>query len=174
MPLYGALPVVLAVGINHVGQWSKPAAAAVFGAILVLFASQELAWYQRLAPDTRSPATLECFSRNGVKGALADYWLSYKLTFLSGEQVIVAPTNGVDRYPPYTAFVRSLELPAGHSRASRFCYNEDPPVQSHISVRCALPYSCRPLPRAPSWRIFHYRPHAIDQGTPGRRAIRSS
>jgi hypothetical protein len=39
---------------------------------------------------------------------MADYWLSYKVTFLSGETLILAPTNGVDRYPPYTFFVRSL------------------------------------------------------------------
>jgi hypothetical protein len=39
---------------------------------------------------------------------MADYWLSYKLTFLSGETLILAPSNGVDRYPPYTSFVRSL------------------------------------------------------------------
>ena len=121
MPLFGALPVVLAVGIDQMGQWSKLAAAAAFGSLLVMFAAQELAWYQRLVPDTRSPAALECFASNGVRGALADYWMSYKLTFLSGERVIVAPTNGVDRYPPYTEFVRSLDLPAGGQ-----------PCQSHL------------------------------------------
>ena len=31
-----------------------------------------------------------------------------KLTFLSNEAIIVAPSNGVDRYPAYTHFVRSL------------------------------------------------------------------
>ncbi len=30
MPLFGALPVVLAVGIDQVGQWSKAAAVAAF------------------------------------------------------------------------------------------------------------------------------------------------
>jgi hypothetical protein len=48
--------------------------------------------------------------------ARADYWLSYKLTFLTGERVIVAPTNGVDRYPPYTAAVRAEP---SHRRSSR-------------------------------------------------------
>jgi len=107
MPLFAALPVVLALGVGQIGQWNKLAAGSAFAFLVLLFASQELAWYRRLAPDLRSQAALECLTRNGVRGALADYWLSYKLTFLSGERVIVAPTNGVDRYPPYTAFVRS-------------------------------------------------------------------
>jgi hypothetical protein len=120
MPLYAALPVVLAIGIEEMGQWGlwgKLAAASAFAALLTMFAAQEIAWYRGLAPDTRSQAALACFADNGVRGAFADYWLSYKLTFLSGERVIVAPTNGVDRYPSYTAYVRSI----GVTEAGQAC-----------------------------------------------------
>ena len=38
----------------------------------------------------------------GVRVAVADYWASYRLTFLFHEVPIVVPTNdGEDRYPPY-------------------------------------------------------------------------
>ena len=108
MPAWAAIPVVLAVGIDFVAKWNRRAALTTFGALLVMFATQQLGWYRRLAPDTRSQAILECLTRNAVRGTFADYWLSYKITFLSGEQVIVAPNNGVDRYPPYTTYVQSL------------------------------------------------------------------
>lgn len=38
----------------------------------------------------------------GIRHAQADYWVSYRLTFLSREQVIVVPNNQAeDRYAPY-------------------------------------------------------------------------
>jgi hypothetical protein len=77
---------------------------------------EQRAWYHQLAPDTRSAALIDCLERNGVKAAFADYWISYKLTFLTGERIIVAPRSGVDRYPFYTAQVRAQrptpEIPA--------------------------------------------------------------
>ncbi len=65
-------------------------------------------WYQKLQPDTRSLATLDCLRRNGIRGGYAEYWTAYKLTFLAEEKIIIAPTDGVDRYPRYTEHVRSL------------------------------------------------------------------
>jgi hypothetical protein len=45
----------------------------------------------------------------GVTHALADYWVSYRLTFLWRERVVVVPKNRVeDRYAPYAeAFERA-------------------------------------------------------------------
>jgi hypothetical protein len=45
----------------------------------------------------------------GVTHAMADYWVSYRLTFLWRERVVVVPKNRVeDRYPPYAdAFERA-------------------------------------------------------------------
>lgn len=45
---------------------------------------------------------------HGVRGALANYWLAYRLTFLFDEREIVVPRFPVtDRYPPYRAYVRA-------------------------------------------------------------------
>jgi hypothetical protein len=114
IPLFAALPVVLALGIEQIGQWNRLAAGSALALMVLMFAAQEVAWYRRLAPDARSQTALECLTRNGVRGAFADYWMSYKLTFLSHERIIVAPTTGVDRYPPYTEFVRSLGVTQGN------------------------------------------------------------
>ncbi len=107
MPAAGALAVVLALGVWRLFRWSRLAGAVALAAILGLFGAGQLAWYRQLAPDVRSPELIACLDRAGVRAAVADYWLSYKLTFISGERIIVAPENGVDRYPPYTAHVRA-------------------------------------------------------------------
>jgi hypothetical protein len=108
MPIYGAVPAVLAIGIDDVWRWRRGAAIAVLVSVVALFAAQQIAWYERLSPDTRSQAIVDCLTVHGLRGAVADYWVSYKVTFLSNERLILAPSNGIDRYPPYTAFVRSL------------------------------------------------------------------
>jgi hypothetical protein len=111
MPIYGALPTVLAIGVDAAWRRSAVVAAAIFAAVAAVWTVAQVRWYQRLAPDTKSPAAIACLESAGVRGVFADYWVSYKLTFLTDERVIVAPGNAFDRYPPYTSFVRAL--PAG-------------------------------------------------------------
>jgi hypothetical protein len=113
IPVHAALPVVLAIGVDQIAGWSKVAGFAALAALLVMGGVEQATWHSRLPPDTRSGPIVECMTRHGVRGAIADYWLSYKITFLSGERFILAPYNGVDRYPPYTAFVKSLGVPDG-------------------------------------------------------------
>jgi hypothetical protein len=45
-------------------------------------------------------AVIEALRARGVTHAEAQYWLSYRLTFLSQEDPVVVPFVG-DRYPPY-------------------------------------------------------------------------
>jgi hypothetical protein len=57
----------------------------------------------RETPELRDDYVLfDLLRARGVGYAEADYWASYRLTFLSGERIVVVPTNaGEDRYPPY-------------------------------------------------------------------------
>lgn len=107
MPLYAALPVLYAIGVDTL--WRASAiGGVVLAAILVgMFATAQAAWYQRLVPDRDVAFVLRCLEDRGVRFAWADYWTSYKVTFLSGERIIVAPRGGPDRYPPYTASVEA-------------------------------------------------------------------
>jgi len=109
MPVFGALPVVLALGVQQISRWSAAAASVVLAVLLGIFAAEQLSWYRRLAPDTRAEAAVACLRASRLRGGFADYWLSYKVTFLTDEQIIVAPITA-DRYPPYADFVRSLGL----------------------------------------------------------------
>jgi hypothetical protein len=103
MPMYAALPVVYAIGI--VGFWrvSRVAGSALLVVSLAIFAAQQIDWYVRLTPDVESQRTIACLDAAGVHTARAGYWQSYKLTFLTAERVVMAPTDGVDRYSPYDA-----------------------------------------------------------------------
>ncbi len=107
MPLHAALPLVYAVGIDATLRSNRITGVALLTSLLALFALQQITWYERLEPDREASAIVECLDRSGIRTAYAGYWLSYKLTFLTGERVIVAPVDGVDRYAPYTAAVRA-------------------------------------------------------------------
>jgi hypothetical protein len=109
MPLYGALPVVYAIGIDTVQRTTRTGGALLLVCVVLIFGAQQIDWYRRLEPDRESAAAIACLERAGVRAARATYWLSYKITFLTRERIIVSPTNGVDRYPPYSSLVSSSE-----------------------------------------------------------------
>ncbi|MCL2778983.1 MAG: hypothetical protein FWD73_13360 [Polyangiaceae bacterium] len=70
-------------------------------------------------PELRDDyALFDLLAAHGITYAEADYWASYRLTFLSREHVIVVPTSAVDdRYAPYR---RAFE------QAPEFAYLFDP------------------------------------------------
>lgn len=108
IPWYAGLVVAWAAGSLALARGRTTAASIAVAAIVSAHAWQQVLWYQKLQPDTQSLATIECLKRNGIRGGYAEYWTAYKLTFLAREEVVIAPLDGVDRYPRYTEFVRSL------------------------------------------------------------------
>lgn len=55
---------------------------------------------------------LDLLRREGVRGAFGDYWTAYKATFLSREEILVAPIRVWDRNPGMTRAVRALPTAA--------------------------------------------------------------
>jgi hypothetical protein len=118
IPWYAGLAVAWAVGSLRLAQIVrlKPdttfngtaLASIIVAAIVGVHVWQQAIWYQKLQPDTQSPATVECLKQRGVRGGYAEYWTAYKLTFIAREEIIIAPTDGIDRYPRYTEYVRGL------------------------------------------------------------------
>ena len=115
IPWYAGLSVAWAAGSLALAQRVrlKPdttyyLASIIVAAIIGVHAWQQVVWYQKLQPDTQSLATIECLKRNGIRGGYAEYWTAYKLTFLAREEIILAPTDGIDRYPRYTEYVRAI------------------------------------------------------------------
>ena len=55
----------------------------IVAAIVGVHVWQQVVWYRKLQPDAQSLAAIECLKRNGIRGGYAEYWTSYKLTFLA-------------------------------------------------------------------------------------------
>jgi hypothetical protein len=108
IPWYAGLSVAWAAGALALGRGNQLAAFALVAVIAGVHAWQQIEWFQKLRPDTESTALIACLQRKGIRGGLADYWTSYKVTFLTAERIILVPFNGIDRYPRYGEFVRSL------------------------------------------------------------------
>ena len=108
IPWYAGLAVAWAVGSFALARARAAVASLIVAAIMGVHIWQQVIWYRKLQPDTQSLATIACLKRNGIRGGYAEYWTAYKLTFLAREEIVVAPLDGVDRYPRYTEFVRSL------------------------------------------------------------------
>ncbi len=86
----------------------------------------------RETPELRDDYALFTMLRSrGLRFATADYWASYRLTYLFREQIVVVPTNrGEDRYPPHRrAFeaepVFAYVHDAGRSREDRATAERD-------------------------------------------------
>jgi hypothetical protein len=108
IPWYAGVSVAWAVGSLTLARERKAIGSIIVAAIIAVHAWQQVIWYRKLQPDTQSLATLECLKRNGIRGGFAEYWTAYKLTFIAQEEIVIAPTDGIDRYPAYTDYVRSL------------------------------------------------------------------
>jgi len=110
MPIYAAVPVVYAIGVDRAWKIHRAAGAALLALALLIFAAQQIDWYVSLPPDLESQQTIACLDNAGIREVKAGYWRSYKLTFLTGERIIAAPIDGVDRYPPYSERTKDAPL----------------------------------------------------------------
>ena len=110
MPIYAALPVVYAAGVDGVWRAHRATGFALLALALLVFVAQQIDWYVRMKPDVESQRTIACLEAAGVRAAKAGYWQSYKLTFLTNEHIIVAPVDGLDRYRPYSELTREAPL----------------------------------------------------------------
>jgi hypothetical protein len=76
-------------------------------AVVMLFALQHAAVaaadFRRPRP-TANAEVLGWLRAHDLPVALADYWVSYVLTLLADERIIVAPVTTLDRFPAYSRF----------------------------------------------------------------------
>jgi hypothetical protein len=111
LPFMMALPLAQVLCLAWIGRHSR--VLAITG-VLFLAAANGLADRQ-LIRQTRGPEPMEAVSHHliskGYRAGYADYWIAYRLTAVSHEQLVVAPTGDNDRYPPYLLAARKQETP---------------------------------------------------------------
>lgn len=107
------------------------------------------------APEIRSPLpvapVVEHMEEQGVEAAWATYWLAYRLTFESGEDVIVTPYSGIMRNAEYADYVRN------HPEAA-FVFLDESSMDDHFSS--ALEGMGIAYDRTAVEGFVVYRPHA--------------
>jgi hypothetical protein len=113
--LYFLAPVAALLLAHGLTKVPIAGALAAFATILGLtvFALAVVNRDNRLippAPEIRSPLAVtpvvEYLEEEGIEAAWATYWLAYRLTFESAEEVIVTPYAGAVRNAEYAAYVR--------------------------------------------------------------------
>ena len=109
-------PVVALVVGRGLAATPPVAVAAAFAAALALTVAGLVITNReglviQPAPDVAMPhdtgPVLDYFEETGVAAARADYWLAYRMTFESAEEVVVSPFRGPIRQPAYESFVRA-------------------------------------------------------------------
>ncbi|HYG65583.1 MAG TPA: hypothetical protein VEL74_23575, partial [Thermoanaerobaculia bacterium] len=125
LPCLTSLPVLAGGWLVRLWRRGKLArlAAAALGLLLVGYpGAQIVLWHVGsgyLTADLRLPRSRDSLHevfrelrRQGIRGGYGWYWIAYEANFLSGEEIVIAPSDGWDRYPAYTRFVDSLRRPA--------------------------------------------------------------
>jgi hypothetical protein len=109
VPLFLCLPAGIALGLKEVKKKSRLLAWGILFAFLgnTLW-SNVLVWRNHAHPS-RYETIAQNLARERIKGGYADYWSAYYLTFLTHEEIILAPISGKERYAPYPKYVQSLE-----------------------------------------------------------------
>jgi hypothetical protein len=122
LPLHAGLLLLSASLCGSLHAWTPPAGVLVCAVLLTIhgnnirqinFKTAQPAVQGRRAPLDLSPVHA-FFEENGIEAGYANYWLAYRMTFETGERVIVAPhpRGHNDRYPAYTAWVDAHPNPA--------------------------------------------------------------
>lgn len=113
LPLYSALPLLLALFLDRVRARSRAAFAVLLLVPLALHLYGNAVGYPfvkgEVAPYRAARAEDEALfrflrARDLTRVYVTDYWLAPRLTFDAREEIVFAQPSG-DRYPPYTRLV---------------------------------------------------------------------
>jgi hypothetical protein len=109
VPLFFCLPVGLALGLKEIGKKSRILGWGILlGFIGNALWANCLVWQNHRSPS-RYELIAQSLAKEKIKGGYADYWTAYYLTFLTQEEIILAPISGKERYLPYLKFAQSLD-----------------------------------------------------------------
>lgn len=99
LPLIVPLPILIALTLNSIFKKKR------FFRYAILMLMLCLSLYSKISDKSVSRDYSQLFKflqTNNLNFGVSDFWLSYKLVFLSDEKIIISPFFGVDRYDKYT------------------------------------------------------------------------
>lgn len=101
--MYAVYPVVFCCMLSVLSRRFRPVTVLFLGMVLVF--NSVIFWTQPRRDQARLYSLIDHLKETGVTHCFADYWVSYRLVFLTNEEIICTPHHGVDRYPEYTRSV---------------------------------------------------------------------
>jgi len=108
-PTWHASSVILAIAWLKVENKSQFASYLILGIIVIQgalnFESLRIRWTNEFFPAATVAGIEHYLEEHDIDRAFADYWLSYPLSYLFEEKIIVATYRDVDRYAPHRALV---------------------------------------------------------------------
>lgn len=112
LALYVVLPFLIGNFADLIRKISRIAFYVFLSSILFFFAYTHLSLYQALDKNNYYDKLLTFLGEKEVTRAYANYGISYPVTFISKESIIVASYKSKDRYPRYTEVLREEKTPS--------------------------------------------------------------
>lgn len=112
LALYVVLPFLVGSFADLIRKTSRIAFYVFLSSILFFFAYTHLSLYQALDKNNYYNQLITFLNEKEITRAYANYWISYPVTFISEESIIVAPYKSKDRYPRYTEILREEKTPS--------------------------------------------------------------
>jgi len=113
LPIYFAMSLMLSLGLVVIWKRSRFMSIAL---LLFLLASNGYSNYHRIQSIEFNSLkregfnkTLEYLREENIQGGYGNYGTCYVMTFLAKEELIFAPYQSPDRYPPYVEYVDGLD-----------------------------------------------------------------
>ena len=156
LPFLPFLMVGAAGAVAALSRRSQLAGLAVVVVTVWGLGSGAQAWYRTLYTEPSARELLACLEGHGIDAASADYWIAYRLTYLSAERVIVVPFDREqDRYAPYRRRVeasatavrieeRGSPSPAGLAGVAPTCETRTLTARVMTAPRVPSPGGTRP------------------------------
>lgn len=113
LPLFSAVPLMMALGLRAVYSRSRTLFSVFTAGILAVYLAGNILLIR--TPPAKPQAEqdyqnlIAYLDEKEIRGAYANYWISYMLTFLTREKIIGSPYQSHDRYPAYTKQVKTLK-----------------------------------------------------------------
>ncbi len=112
LTLYAVLPFLIVNFAYLIRKISKIAFFVFLFSTLFFFAYTRLFLYGSLDKNNYYDQLITFLNEREIARAYADYRISYPVTFMSKESIIVAPYKSKDRYPRYTEILGEEKTPS--------------------------------------------------------------
>lgn len=107
LPLYSTIPILIAAALLDIKRVSRKVYVGLVALILGTNLFGSIMVRDVVQGERDNSSLIQFLTKEDIRTAFATYWLAYRLTFETNEEIICTPREPWDdRYPEYTRMVR--------------------------------------------------------------------